>query len=112
MARTLPAPGGLVGQPETTKTEGEKKERRTFMSENSIRCAWEKTNRTGQVGMADARGVDLDQHLVRLHVVEVDLAELELAVELGHNEGGSSARHVGGCGWVSLRSPDVTATQA
>lgn len=51
--------------------------------------------------MADARGVDLDQHLVRLHVVEVDLAELELAVELGHNEGGSSARHVGGCGWVS-----------
>jgi hypothetical protein len=39
--------------------------------------------------------VDLDEHLVGLHLVEVDLAELELAVELRHDEGCCGAGHVG-----------------
>jgi hypothetical protein len=46
--------------------------------------------------VANTRGVDLDEHFVGLHLIEVDFAELELTVELRHDEGGCSARHVGG----------------
>jgi len=45
--------------------------------------------------MADSRGVNLDEDLIWLDVVEVDLLELELAVELGDDEGCGDSRH--GC---------------
>jgi hypothetical protein len=37
--------------------------------------------------------VDLDEHLVRLHLAEDDIAQFKPAVELGHDERGRNAGH-------------------
>jgi hypothetical protein len=62
--------------------------------QHGVGLARQQTDGKRQVGVADARGVDLDEHLIGLHLVEVDLAELELAVELRYDEGGGGAGHV------------------
>jgi len=66
------------------------------MAEHGVGLAREHAGRKRQVGVAQPGGVDLDEHFVRLDGVEVDLAQLELAVQLGDDEGGCLARH-GGC---------------
>lgn len=66
---------------------------RTFVAEHGVGFAGEHARRKRQVSMAESRGVDLDQHFVRLHVIELDLSQLKLAVELRHDEGSCGACH-------------------
>ena len=68
---------------------------RTLMAQDGVWPAGQEANGAGKIGVADARGVDLDENLIGLDGVEVDLLELKLAVELGHNKGGGRAGH--GC---------------
>lgn len=65
----------------------------TFVTEDGIGFARQGARGTGQVGVADARGVDLNQDFVGLDRVEVDLAQLELSVQFGDDEGGCAAGH-------------------
>lgn len=66
------------------------------MAEDGIGLARQDARRTRQVGVTDPRGVDLNQNFVRLDCIEIDFAQLELAVELGNDEGGGAAGHCGG----------------
>lgn len=59
----------------------------TFVAED---CAWRAGERAiggGEVSVADARGVDLDEGLVGPDGVEADLAELKGALDVGDDEG-------------------------
>ena len=66
------------------------------MTEDSIGFARQDALGTGQVGVTDARGVDLNQDFVGLNRVETDLAQLKFAVQLGNDEGGCAAGHCDG----------------
>jgi hypothetical protein len=70
------------------------------MAEDGVGGAWEQAQGAGEVGVAEAGGDDLDEDFIGLDVVEVDLLELELAVELGNDEGGGGSRHCGCCGVI------------
>ena len=63
------------------------------MTEDGIGFARQDSRGTGQVGVADARGVDLNQDFVGLDRVEVDLAQLKLSVQFRDDEGGRAAGH-------------------
>jgi len=70
------------------------------MPEHGIRPAGEDALGAGKVSVAEAGGVDLDEDFVRLNGVKVDLAQLEFAIYIGHDEGCCATGHFGGprCG--------------
>jgi hypothetical protein len=53
------------------------------MAQDGARCTEESPGCAGEICMADSRGMDLDQDFIWLYGIEIDLGELEGAVETG-----------------------------